>query len=84
MEREATEAEDRSHDDSVRAPMTGRILEVGVAHGDEVTEGQPVAVLEAMKMEYRLVAPRDGVVASVHCEVGELVELGSVLVVLGE
>lgn len=49
----------------LEAPMPGKILELLVAEGDEVEEGQPVAILEAMKMENELKAPATGIVASV-------------------
>jgi len=66
------------------APMPGSVLQVAVGPGDEVAEGQVLAVLEAMKTEHRLLAPRDGVVASVRVEVGEQVDAGAVLVELAE
>ncbi len=68
--------------DSVSAPMTGRVVVVHVAVGDAVTKGQPLVVVEAMKMEQPLVAPRDGVVAKVACAVGQLVDGGLELVTL--
>ncbi len=64
----------------VRAPMTGRVVKVSAAAGRPVRARDPLVVLEAMKMEYRLTAPRDGVVESVSCAEGERVELGRVLV----
>jgi acetyl/propionyl-CoA carboxylase alpha subunit len=64
----------------VFAPMTGRIVKVLVANGAKVQEGDLLAVMEAMKMEYRLVAPKEGVVQSVSCQAGELVDLGAKLV----
>lgn len=70
--------------DEIRAPMTGKVVKVGVAAGDVVKAGDVVAVLEAMKMEYRLTAPHDGKVDSVHCKEGELVDLGKNLVTLIE
>ena len=66
----------------VRAPMTGRVIEVSVAVGDKVAAQAPLVVLEAMKMEYRLVAPQAGTVASVGCKTGTLVDLGALLVTL--
>jgi biotin carboxyl carrier protein len=66
----------------VRAPMTGRVIEVSVAVGDKVAAQAPLVVLEAMKMEYRLVAPQAGTVASVACKTGTLVDLGALLVTL--
>jgi acetyl/propionyl-CoA carboxylase alpha subunit len=64
----------------VRAPMTARVVQVSVKPNDEVAQEQLLVVLEAMKMEYRLTAPRAATVAAVHCAVGELVDLGKVLV----
>jgi biotin carboxyl carrier protein len=49
----------------LEAPMPGKILELLVSEGDEVEEGQPVAILEAMKMENELKAPTAGTVATV-------------------
>ena len=68
--------------DNVSAPMTGRVVVVNVAVGDVVTKGQPLVVVEAMKMEQPMLAPRDGVVAKVACTVGQLVDGGYELVVL--
>ena len=52
------------------------------AVGDEVTKGTPLLILEAMKMEHQLTAPSDGVVASINCKEGELVQPGLDLVTL--
>ncbi len=69
-------------DAPVVCPMTGRVVVVHVQPGDEVAKGQAVVVVEAMKMEHQLRAPRDGVVAHVHCGVGDLVDGGVALVTL--
>jgi 3-methylcrotonyl-CoA carboxylase alpha subunit len=66
----------------VRAPMTGRVVKVIAAAGAQVRARDPLIVLEAMKMEYRLTAPRDGVIETVTCAEGERVDLGRVLVTL--
>jgi acetyl/propionyl-CoA carboxylase alpha subunit len=66
-------------DRSVRAPMPGLVLEVHVAPGDAVQAGQPVAVVEAMKMENELRAPAAGRVVAVHVAPGQTVERGAVL-----
>src|SRR3546814_7853769 len=58
--------------DQVAAPMPGRIVLVRVAGGDSVAQGQELLVMEAMKMELSLKAPRDGVVAQVRTAEGEL------------
>ena len=58
----------------LRAPMPGNVTAVLVAPGDRVEAGQTLIVLEAMKMEHRINAPRAGRVAAVHCKVGDAVE----------
>lgn len=64
------------------APMPGLIVRVGVAEGDEVRAGQPLVVMEAMKMENELRSPAAGRVRSVAARVGAAVEKGAVLVEL--
>ena len=66
----------------VRAPMTGRVAELLAVPGVQVRAGAVLVVLEAMKMEYRLVAGRDAVIESVGCKGGDRVDLGQVLVTL--
>ncbi len=70
-----------AHED-VRAPMTGRIVKVAVAAGEKVAKDDLVVILEAMKMEYRLTAPRAGTIGEIRCRNGDLVDLGATLVVL--
>jgi propionyl-CoA carboxylase alpha chain len=67
---------------SLHAPMPGRIVKVLVEEGQEVTDGQVVIVLEAMKMEHSLRAPYDGLVRSITAAPGDQVEAGHVLVVV--
>ena len=55
-----------------------------VGEGDEVTDGQVLIVLEAMKMEHSLRAPYDGIVRSVAAASGDQVEAGQVLVVVDQ
>jgi len=66
----------------VEAPIPGKVVAVHVAEGDLVEVGQPVVVLEAMKMENELVAERSGRVASVCVEAGDVVANGAALVYL--
>jgi acetyl/propionyl-CoA carboxylase alpha subunit len=66
----------------VTAPLPGRVVKIAVQVGDEVAAHQPLVVVEAMKIETSLGAPRDGVVAAVRCAVGEAVAGGQVLVEL--
>jgi 3-methylcrotonyl-CoA carboxylase alpha subunit len=69
-------------DDKVRAPMPGRVVVVRAALGDTVVAGQELLVIEAMKMELALKAPRDGTVAAIDAVAGEFVEADAVLVEL--
>lgn len=66
----------------VKAPMPAVVLDVIVAPGDEVTAGQGLCVIEAMKMENLMRAPREGVVKEVKIEKGQGVALNDVLVVI--
>jgi acetyl-CoA/propionyl-CoA carboxylase, biotin carboxylase, biotin carboxyl carrier protein len=66
----------------VTAPMQGTILKVHVTEGDQVVAGDPLMVLEAMKMETTLAAPRDGVVTAIDVEQGGSVGAGQLLVVV--
>jgi 3-methylcrotonyl-CoA carboxylase alpha subunit len=66
------------------APMPGRVIELLVAPGAAVRKGQPMMVIEAMKMEHTIAAPRDGVVAAINFAAGDLVEEGAELIALAE
>lgn len=63
----------------ITSPMPGKILEVKKAAGASVKKGEVVMILEAMKMENEIVAPEDGVMASVEVSAGTAVEAGDVL-----
>ena len=66
-------------DGVVRAPMPGRIISVSASVGDTVTKGQPVVVLESMKMENTITSPVDGTVSAVHVAAGDSVQHGQTL-----
>ncbi len=67
---------------TITAPMPGTILNVSVAVGDKVEQGQVLLVLEAMKMENEIMAPAAGVVEQVNAAQGQSVNAGETLVVL--
>ncbi|MBI1239246.1 MAG: biotin/lipoyl-binding protein [Alphaproteobacteria bacterium] len=69
---------------AITAPMPGRVVQILVKPGDAVTRGQPLGVLEAMKMEHTLRAPGDAVVASVAAQAGDQVGEGAVLIAFEE
>ena len=63
----------------VKAPIPGLVTRVLVQEGDEVTAGQPLLVLEAMKMENEIAAPRSGTVARLDAYEGRSVVLDELL-----
>ena len=79
---EATRSGEAGGGNRVAAPMPGRIVVTRVKPGDRVDEGQELLVMEAMKMELALKAPRDGVVAEVLAREGDFVDADAVLVTL--
>lgn len=62
------------------APMPGRVVAVHVKQGSEVKKGQPLVIIEAMKMEHTLIAPVDGIIDRIGANVGDRVDEGLELV----
>ncbi|KAL8292633.1 hypothetical protein RQP46_001245 [Phenoliferia psychrophenolica] len=77
---EAIRGEKKAAPGSAKAPMPSRIVQIFVKEGDVVDAGTPLVMVEAMKTEHVLRAPKDGVVSRVIATVGELVPEGKVLV----
>ncbi|HEX7486342.1 MAG TPA: acetyl-CoA carboxylase biotin carboxyl carrier protein subunit, partial [Vicinamibacterales bacterium] len=71
-----------SPDSAVTAPMPGLVLRYLVDVGDTVEAGDPVVLLEAMKMQNNLSAPRDGRIARLMFKAGDGVNRGDVLLTL--
>ncbi|PTD24492.1 acetyl-CoA carboxylase biotin carboxyl carrier protein subunit [Sphingomonas fennica] len=69
-------------DDVARAPMPGSVIQVAVTDGDSVTEGEIMMVIESMKLETAIKAPRDGVVMTVHRAIGQTFERDAALITL--
>lgn len=67
----------------VESPMPGTVLDIKVANGATVKEGEPVVILEAMKMENEINAPCSGTVTSICVNKGDSVDSGTVLVTIG-
>ena len=72
------QATDKAGD--LAAPMPGKITKVLGKKGQEVFKGDPILVMEAMKMEYTLKAEGPGLIEAIECKVGDQVTLGKVLV----
>lgn len=80
---EAAEARPRirtTDADALRPPMSATVIRITITEGATVSEGDALIVLEAMKMELPIRAPRDGVVKAIHCREGELVQPSTVLI----
>lgn len=67
----------------VKADLPGQVSSLFVAMGDSVEKGQPLGILEAMKMENEILAPRSGTVKVVHAPAGKAVMRGDVLLEIG-
>jgi 3-methylcrotonyl-CoA carboxylase alpha subunit len=81
---DASAVDEGSNGSSIRAPIIGRIAKVFVTKGTAVAKGDRIAVVEAMKMEHVLHAPRDGVIEKIAVKEGEQVVLGAVIATLAE
>lgn len=85
VERESPAVEVSAADDAKDAVTTmlpGVVLKILVKPGDRVQAGDPVIIIESMKMENEIVSPRDGVVAEIFVKEGQRVEAGDVLAVI--
>lgn len=72
-----------THAGGLESPLPGRVLAVDVDPGDVVHAGQTLLLIEAMKMEHPIKAPRAGVVSAIRCKAGDMVQPGVALVELG-
>ncbi|MDF3024427.1 MAG: 3-methylcrotonyl-CoA carboxylase [Alphaproteobacteria bacterium] len=69
----AYESSDNETDGKLTAPMPGKVVAVRVQLGDAVKKGQPLVIVEAMKMEHTIISPADGIVEKIHAGVGDQV-----------
>ncbi|HYI35163.1 MAG TPA: biotin/lipoyl-containing protein, partial [Thermoleophilaceae bacterium] len=76
--------EDAAAAGSLASPMPGSVWKVLAAAGDEVEKGQPLLVIEAMKMEHEIVAPVAGPLEELRVAEGDQVDAGTILAVIGE
>lgn len=73
-------AEVATHLDELEAPMPGMVIKVFVTPGSEVAEGDPLIILEAMKMENTLKSPGSGIIKAIEVVEGQAVDKGQVLI----
>jgi 3-methylcrotonyl-CoA carboxylase alpha subunit len=66
----------------ILAPMPGKILDILVAPGQNITRGTVLLVMEAMKVQMRITAPKDATIARILCSTGELVQDNTELITL--
>ena len=66
----------------VEAGAAGKVVKAAVSVGAAVKKGDPVIIIESMKMEIPVVAPEDGTVASIDCAPGDTIEAGALLATL--
>ena len=78
------EANSSQKANNVKAPMPGLIVSIDVNAGQEVSEGEGILVLEAMKMENTLLAPKDGIVKAIMVKAGDKVEKSELLIEMEE
>lgn len=70
---------ERPEKKDIRTSMPGRVVKVFVEEGSQVKEGQPILVLEAMKMQNEIKSPQSGVITRINPKAGDSVETGSLL-----
>ena len=84
LERIEPGATQGGNDGGLTAPMPGKVLDVLVEEGQSVESGQTLMVLEAMKMEHRILASATGTITDVYFSAGDQVQQGSVLLAMTE
>ncbi len=78
----STGSESDASDDRVSSPMPGKVIQLNVAVGDEVKRGDTLLIVEAMKMENQIIAPRDAQVKEVRVEINSRVNKDEILIEL--
>ncbi len=66
----------------IKSPMPGLVIDVLVENGEEISEGTPLVVLSAMKMENIILAPNEGIIKSIEVEKDQAVDKGQLLITL--
>ena len=80
LKEELAEVDVDTNTGSLAAPMPGRVIKLFVEQGAQVKKGEPLLILEAMKMEHTISAPSDGTIKEIHYAAGEQVLEGAQLI----
>ena len=83
VQKAAEQADNTSADGAAGSPMPGTVVKLMAAQGDKVGKGQPILVLEAMKMENEITAAKDGVLSELCVAEGQSVAGGEILFIIG-
>ena len=81
-EAQKPEQSEQSNPGDLLALMPGKIIKVLVSEGQKIKMGEPVIIMESMKMEQTIVSSADGVIESLNVSEGETIEVGSVMLVI--
>jgi len=81
---EINSSKTKQNEGSLLSPMPGTIIEILVKKGQRVRQGQTLMVMEAMKMEHKIQAPKAGKISSLIHEVGQRVDMGVILIEIKE
>ncbi|ANJ65996.1 urea carboxylase [Halothiobacillus diazotrophicus] len=82
--RESASSDTEATGEPIPSTISGNVWKLLVEPGEAVQAGQPVAIIEAMKMEFTIEAPREGIIAQCCCAPGQLVQMGQTLITLEE
>lgn len=74
----------KTRDHQVHAPMQGNVIKVNVALGQKVEKDDTLIILEAMKMENKLIAPVSGVISSINIKEGDILNSGAIILSIKE
>jgi 3-methylcrotonyl-CoA carboxylase alpha subunit len=80
--RGATTSKNNGDTNEIYAPLNGKVVKINVKEGDQVAEGDTLLVIESMKMENRIISPKEAGIGELKVQVGDLVELNELLITL--
>ncbi len=82
IEKYHVKKDDRDEDKVVKAMLPGTVVKILLKEGDKVNAGQPILILEAMKMENEIVSPKSGILKEIKVKEGQKVETNDILAIV--